>query len=111
MAQATAEQAKADVLVAQANADNAAQDLKDSKKLPDGARSQQQLDNAIANQKSTAANLVAMQKKAGAQEAQVHRSQTAIDAAKAEVKSAQAQVEQRDLELSYTKVSAGQEGG
>lgn len=108
--QANAEQAKADVVVAQANAENAEQDYQRFQSLPAEARSRQQIDNSTANQKSTAAQETAAEKKAASAEAQVQASATAIQAAKAQVAAAQAQLEQANLDLQYTDVTAGQAG-
>jgi membrane fusion protein (multidrug efflux system) len=110
VAQADAEQAQADVLVAQANAANAQADLQRFQKLPAQARSKQQLDNAIAAEKTASATVIAKQKQSASAQAQVRAAQTAIDAAQAQVKSAQAQTAQANLNLQYTKVTAGQAG-
>lgn len=110
VAQADAQQMQADVLVAQANATNAQSDLQRFENLPAQARSKQQLDNAIAAEKTASATVIAKQKQAASAQAQVQAAQTTIDAARALVKSAQAQVEQANLNLQYTKVTAGQAG-
>jgi len=105
--QANAEESHAEVAVAQANATNAAEQLKRDQPLAaQHVVSTQQLDNDTANQRSTAANLIASQKKAAAAEAQVGVVATQIDAAQANLESAQAQVTAARLDLSYTRIAA-----
>jgi membrane fusion protein, multidrug efflux system len=111
VSQADSEQARAQVGVAAANATNAATQLKRDEPLE--ARqviSRQQLDNDIANARSTAANLVAAQKRQASAEAQLAVAQSQIEVAEANLKSAQAQVEQARLNLSYTKLMAALAG-
>jgi membrane fusion protein, multidrug efflux system len=110
VAKANADQADADVVVAQANSLNAKQDFDRFTKLPPAARSQQQLDLATANQRSTIAQVTAAQKKADSMHAQVKSAQKTVDAADASVQAAKAMVEQAQLDLSYTKVVAGHAG-
>ena len=107
VAQANAEEFRAEVAVAQANATNAADQLKRDQPLAaQHVVSTQQLNNDIANQRSTAANLVAAQKKEAAAEAQLGVVATQIDAAQANLESAQAQVAEARLDLSYTRIAA-----
>jgi membrane fusion protein, multidrug efflux system len=109
--QADAEQAKAQVGVAEANATNAATQLKRDQPL--AARevvSRQQLDNDIANQRSSAANLVAAQKRQASTEAQLGVSAAQVNAAEASVRAAEAQVAQAQLNLGYTKLRAAEDG-
>ena len=111
VAQADAEQAKAQVGVADANAANAATQLKRDQPL--AARevvSRQTLDNDIANQRSSAANLVAAQKRQASTEAQLAVSAAQVNAAEASVKAAAAQVAQTQLNLGYTKLRAAENG-
>lgn len=110
VAKANADQADADVVVAQANSLNAKQDFDRFTKLAPAARSQQQLDLATANQRSTDAQVTAAQKKADAMRAQVKSAEKTVDAADASVQAANAMVEQAQLDLSYTKVVAGHSG-
>jgi membrane fusion protein, multidrug efflux system len=107
---ANAAESDAEVIVAQANAKNAQQDYERFSKLEPAARSQQQLDNATANQRSSDAQVTAAQKKTDATHAQVSAAEKTRDAAKAAVKSAQAQLEQANLDLSYCTVIAGHAG-
>ena len=109
--QADAEQAKAQVGVAEANATNAAIQLKRDQPLAERqVVSRQTLDNDIANQRSTAANLVAAQKRQASTEAQLAVSAAQVNAAEASVKSAAAQVAQARLNLGYSKVTAAEAG-
>jgi membrane fusion protein, multidrug efflux system len=106
-AEANVEEAEAEVGVAQANATNAAVELKREQALePSHAVSRQAYDTAVANAKSTAATLVAAQKKKAAAEAQVGVAKSQIDTADANLKSAEAQLAEARLQLSYTKVTA-----
>jgi membrane fusion protein (multidrug efflux system) len=110
VAKANAAQSDADVIVAQANARNAQQNLDRFTKIQPQARSQQQLDNATADQRSNDAQVTAAQKKADSMHAMVLASEKTRDAAEAAVQSANAQVEQANLDLSYTTVVAGHAG-
>ncbi len=110
VAVASAEQADADVIVAKANALNAEKDFDRFQKLPPEARSQQQVDAAVANHNSTEAQVTAAQKKANAMHAQAMAAEKTIEAAKASTRSLMAQTEQARLDLSYTVVVAGHRG-
>jgi membrane fusion protein (multidrug efflux system) len=109
--QADAEQARAQVGVAEANATNAAAQLRRDQPLAERqVISRQQLDNDTASARSTAANLVAAQKRLASAEAQLSVAAAQVAAAEASLKAAAAQVAQAQLNLSYTKVAAA-EGG
>ena len=110
VSQAMADQADADVTVAQANANNAQRNFDRFQKVSEQARSKQQLDQATADQKATAATVTAQQKRADSMHAQVKAAQTTVDAAVASVNAAKSQVEQADLDLSYCHVVAGHKG-
>ena len=111
VSQADADQARAQAGVAEANAMNAATQLKRDQPLAEReVVSRQQLDNDIANARSTAATLVAAQKRQASTEAQLAVTAAQVAAAEASVKAAAAQVAQARLNLSYTKVTAA-EGG
>jgi membrane fusion protein (multidrug efflux system) len=102
-------QAQANVMVAQANATNAQRDLARYTALRQaipGAVSQQQLDAASTQARTTADQVMVAQKSADAAKAQTGYVSRQILAAQAAVKSAQAQVSEADLNLSYTKVKA-----
>ena len=109
--QANVEQARAEVGVAEANATNAARQLQRTQPLVERQfASRQQLDNDVANARSTAANLVAAQKKLASAEAQLQAAASQIETAKANLKSAEAQEEQARLNLVYTRIVAPEAG-
>ena len=110
VSQAVAAQADADVTVAQANANNAQRNFDRFQKVSEQARSKQQLDQATADQKATAATVTAQQKRADSMHAQVKAAQTTVEAAVASVNAAISQVEQADLDISYCHVVAGYKG-
>ncbi|HEV2550159.1 MAG TPA: HlyD family secretion protein [Stellaceae bacterium] len=111
VAAANAQEAQAQVAVAQANATNAASQLERDRPLAEQhVVSRQQLDNDLANARSTAATLVAAQKKQAAAEAQLGVTQSQIEAARASIASADAQVEAARLDLSYTRIAAPRAG-
>lgn len=108
---ANVEQTRAEVGVAEANATNAEQQLRRTQPLVERQfASRQQLDNDVANARSTAANLVAAHKKLASAEAQLQAAASQIETAKANLKSAEAQTEQARLNLAYTRVSAPKAG-
>ena len=107
---AMADQSDADVIVAEANAKNAKQNIDRYNKLPEGARTQQQVDQANADYRSTDANVTAARKKAEASHAQVEAAKTMIKSQEEAVKSSNAQQDQAALDLSYTAVRAGHAG-
>ncbi|HEU0155084.1 MAG TPA: HlyD family secretion protein [Stellaceae bacterium] len=110
-AQANVQQAQAEVGVAQANATNAQRQLERSQALvPRGFATRQQLDNDLANARSTASNLVAAQKKLVAAQAQARVAASQIVTARANLKSAAAREEAARLNLSYTRVAASEAG-
>src|SRR5215469_3015638 len=105
--EANAQEATAQVAVAQANATNASNQLERDRPLAEQhVVSRQQLDNDIANARSTAATLIAAQKKQAASEAQLAVAASQIEAAQATLASADAQVDAARLDLSYTKIAA-----
>ncbi|HEU5079028.1 MAG TPA: HlyD family secretion protein [Opitutaceae bacterium] len=102
-------QSRAALDVAEANAANANSQRDRTISLRDrniGAVSQEQVDSAIAAQKSATAQTEAAQRAVSAAEAQLSYSQSLISAAQAGVRGAQARLEQAKLNLSYTKVTA-----
>ena len=110
VAQAQADQADADVTVSQANARNAQQNFERFNRVSQQARSQQQVDQATADQKSSAATVIAQQKRADSMHAMAKAAQTAVDAAEANVNAARSSVDQAMLDLSYCRVVAGYKG-
>ena len=108
---ANSAQARAEVGVADANATNAANQLRRDQPLAEQhVVSRQTLDNDIAAARSTAANLVAAQKKLASAEAQQGVAESQLATAEANLQSAAAQVEQARLNLSYTRIVAPQAG-
>lgn len=111
--QAQVEQARATEGVAAATEKNAASDLKRFQQLRAdnvGAVTEQQVDRAVADAASTAAQLHAAQRAVAVAEAQLDFAAKQIEAARALTKSAAAQVAQAELTLSYTKVKAMVDG-
>ncbi|HWA11055.1 MAG TPA: HlyD family secretion protein [Opitutaceae bacterium] len=103
------EQAQASLAIAETNADTAAKDLArfDALRRDNaGAVSQQQWDNAVAAQKSSAAQVEAARKAVAAAEAQLGSADSLLDAAKAAQAGADAQLRQAELNLSYMQVRA-----
>jgi membrane fusion protein, multidrug efflux system len=110
-AYANSEEAQAEVGVAEANAINASNQLKRDQPLAEQhVVSRQTLDNDIASARSTAANLVAAQKKLVAAQAQQGVAESQVRVAEANLKSAEAQVETARLNLSYTRIVATEAG-
>jgi membrane fusion protein, multidrug efflux system len=111
VALANVEQARAEVGVAEANATNAQRQLQRTQPLVERQfASRQQLDNDLANAHSTAANVLAVQKKLASDEAQAQSAASQIETAKANLKSAEAQVEQARLNFAYTRIVAPEAG-
>jgi membrane fusion protein (multidrug efflux system) len=109
--EATADQARAQVGVAEANATNALNQLRRSQSLVAKlAVSQQVLDDATAAARRTAAALVAAEKGREAAEAQFGVTKSQIETAEAALRSAAAQTEQARLDLSYTELTASEAG-
>jgi membrane fusion protein (multidrug efflux system) len=110
-AYANSEESQAEVGVAEANAINASNQLKRDQPLAEQhVVSRQTLDNDIASARSTAANLVAAQKKLTSAQAQQGVAESQVSVAQANLKSAEAQVETARLNLSYTRIVATEAG-
>jgi membrane fusion protein (multidrug efflux system) len=110
---AQVDEAEASLGTAEANATNAGNDLGRYRRLKGvnaGAVSDQQLDNAVAASTSTAAQLNAARKAVEAAQAQEAYSGSLIVAAEAGVGSANSQVAEAELTLSYTHVLARIDG-
>jgi membrane fusion protein (multidrug efflux system) len=97
---------RADVVSAQANADQAHSDAQRYRSAETGAVSQQQLDNATNNEKSTAAALQAAKAKLAAAAAQLYSAKVQVRTAEAQVHEQQTRVADAKLQLSYTDVTA-----
>jgi membrane fusion protein (multidrug efflux system) len=110
MDQAGAEQARSGVAMATAEANRAAADLKRYRAVEARAVSKSQLDLAEAQANSAAAQLQVAQNRAAAAEAQVKLTQATISIAAAQMKQTEAALEQARLNLSYTTVTAPEDG-
>jgi len=108
---ALAEQAKADVSSAEAQAGNAATDLaRYNHLITTGAVSKQARDNADTLARTSAAALQSARKRAASAEAQAALAATQIQTAQAVVERSRAALEQTSLDLAYTDVKAGVSG-
>jgi membrane fusion protein, multidrug efflux system len=110
VAQANVAQAQAQVVVAQANAVNAQADLQRYQSVTSNAVSRQQVDSAIAAARTAKVNVDAARQQMSANQAQVAVAQSQIATDESEVQQAQAQVRQAQLNLSYTKIYAPEDG-
>jgi membrane fusion protein (multidrug efflux system) len=109
LAQAQYQQARANAVGADAQAKNAAQDLKRYQELKAStpqAVAQGQLDSAIAAARSTAAQGDAARHQIGSVRAQISAAEAAVAGAKARIETTRAQTEQARLNLTYTRVIA-----
>jgi membrane fusion protein (multidrug efflux system) len=107
--QANYQQAQADVAAASAQADNAARDLARYRALQSvnpAAVAQQQFDQALALARQTAAQREALAKAAGARADQVKASLTLVVSGEDQVRAAQAQVDEANLNLGYARIVA-----
>lgn len=102
--------AQAQLAVAQANAANSERDLKRYLALEEPARTKQQMDNATAAQKTTAAQVQAAQAKLTAAAAQAADARIAIDTAKGDVTAAEAALEQARNNVDYCTIIADTDG-
>ena len=108
---ASAEEMRAEVGVAEANAAHAASQLQRTQSLVERQfASRQQLDNDLANARGTASTLIASQKKLAAATAQLEVAASQIATAKANLESAAAHEEEARLDLGFTRVSAPETG-
>lgn len=108
--QAKVEQEKANVIAAKADAAQAASDYKRYQAVGDQGISASQLDLAGTKASATEAAVQAAQNKELAAEAQVNLDKAGIQTAAAEVQKNQADVQQAELNLSYTQVKAPEDG-
>ncbi len=105
--------ARANVTAAQANLDKAEADLKRMQHLSREARSQQDLDQAVANEKSMKSSLEDAEAKLRSAETApkaIAQAQANSDELAAQVKQAQADLAQSEIDLAYTKVTAPIDG-
>jgi membrane fusion protein (multidrug efflux system) len=110
VSKANVAQAQAQVVVAQANAVNAQADLQRYQNVTANAVSRQQVDSAIAAARTAKANVDAAREQVSANQAQVAVATSQVTTDAAEVQQAQAQVRQAQLNLSYTKIYAPEDG-
>jgi membrane fusion protein (multidrug efflux system) len=105
--------AQAQVAAAQANWDKAVADLKRMQHLSNEARSQQELDQAVAAEKAMHANLEDAQSKletADTAPKAIAQAQANRDQLQAQVKQAEADLAQAELDLANTKITAPMDG-
>jgi len=104
-ARATVDQAQAEVVRAEARHFIAKTNLDRVRPLTaQRALSQKDLDDAVGNEQSSQASVVAAQATVGAAQASVQAARSAIGAAEASILAAQAAVDKAQLELSFTKI-------
>lgn len=108
--EASVKQAEAQVHVAEADLFQAQQDYNRFKAIDPHAISRQQLDNATATLRSAEARLDASRRAAAAAAAQLAVIGAQEEAARAAIRTADAAVEQAELDLSYTTVTAPRAG-
>src|ERR1700716_2256787 len=107
VAQAGLGQFKADLVSAQATADNAKSDLDRNEHLfHTHVIDRREYDASVAQAKSAVANVESAAKKVASQEAQVRLASAQSITASAGEKQAEAQLQQAQLQLSYTKIFA-----
>jgi membrane fusion protein (multidrug efflux system) len=110
VSQANVGEAQAEVLVAQANAQNSANDLARFQALDQRARSKQQLDNAIAAERTTAAQVEDAKAKLTSAKAEVVNAQMAIETAQGNLKAAEGALQQAKNNVGYCKIYAESDG-
>jgi len=108
--QAKVEQEKANVIAAKADAAQAASDYKRYRAVGDQGISASELDLAGTKAKATEAEVQAAQNKELSAEAQLSLDKAAIQTATAGVQKNEADVQQAELNLSYTQVKASEDG-
>jgi membrane fusion protein (multidrug efflux system) len=108
--QANVGEAKAEFDAALTNAQNMQEDYQRFTRLDPRARSQQQMDNSSAAQRSTAATVEQARAKVEAAQAQVVDSQASIVTAQANLAKAEADTLEAQIQLSYCKIIAPENG-
>jgi membrane fusion protein (multidrug efflux system) len=107
--QAAYQQALADVAAAAAQADNAARDLARYRALQaanPAAVAQQQIDQAVAQARQTAAQLSSAQRAAKAKAEQIRAAQTQVASGQDQVRAAQSQLNEANVNYGYTNLVA-----
>ena len=109
-AQATIAQNQAEIDAAQVQLDNTTADLKRYEDVDPRARTQQQLDNAIAAQKNAAAQLEQAKARKNTAQANLKAQQAAVNAAQGDLDSALADERRARVDLGYCKIFAPSDG-
>ncbi|HWY32397.1 MAG TPA: HlyD family secretion protein [Candidatus Acidoferrum sp.] len=107
---AKANQERANLAAVEAQADYAETDLTRKKAIGISGVSQDQIDVAEMQVRSTAADVLAAQNKISAAEAQSELSLASVGTAKAKIAQSEAALRQAELNLSYTKITAPEAG-
>lgn len=108
--QANVDQAQAQVRVTQANLGQQQTDLKRYQSIDPRAVSRQTVDNTSAQTRAAAAQVDAAQQAVVAAAAQLKSQRAQVDAVAAQGRAAEAAIAQAELNLSYTTVTAPQNG-
>jgi membrane fusion protein (multidrug efflux system) len=108
--QAKVAQAQASVIAAEAENQRAADDLKRYQSVDSTAVSKSAFDAAQSQARTASANLQAARAQEKATEADVTLSEAGVETASAAVQQAEARVRQAELNLSYTQVTAPEDG-
>jgi membrane fusion protein (multidrug efflux system) len=103
-------QAQASVLAAEAENQRAADDLKRYQSVDSTAISKSAFDAAQSQARTASANLEAARSQAKAAEADVTLCEAGVETASAAVQQSEARVRQAELNLSYTQVTAPEDG-
>ncbi|HET6248218.1 MAG TPA: HlyD family secretion protein, partial [Tepidisphaeraceae bacterium] len=111
-AKASRDETKAEIAVADANAQMAESDHDRyvEASTHNGAISKQQLDNATATWRSTEAQVVQARAKLAAAEAQITTAQAAVEGAAGDLVKAQADVHRAEVDLTYCSLHAPEDG-
>jgi membrane fusion protein, multidrug efflux system len=110
VASANVGQAQAELIVAQANAHNALDDLNRYLALDVRARSKQQMDNATAAERTTAAQVEDAKAKVAAAMAQFDDAQVTVKSAEGDLKAADGALQQARNNVGYCKIYAPADG-
>jgi membrane fusion protein (multidrug efflux system) len=108
--QADVGESEAELAVAEANADNADRDYQRWVSLEEQARSKEQMDNATAAQKTTAALVIQAKAKVTSSQSQVADAQMNLEVARAQAAAAKGALDQAQNNLDYCTLSAATDG-
>lgn len=109
-AQAGREEAAAAVEVAESNFGTSDADLKRYESLDERARSKQQYDNAISAQRSAAAQVKEAKAKLASAESQIATARASVLAAQGDLEKAAADVHQAQVNLGFCRITSPQAG-